>query len=119
MGWSIGWDSTWRRDIGYGVPALCDHPDCKTVIDRGLAYVCGDEPYGGDRGCGLYFCGEHQVGDHQRCERCVKRRKAFTPKPDVPRWLRWKLRDDSWAQWREENPAEVEAIRVRLRAGKR
>lgn len=32
MGWSIGWDSTWQRDIGYGVPALCDHPNCSAVI---------------------------------------------------------------------------------------
>src|SRR4051812_7048849 len=26
MGWSIGYDSNWQRDIGYGVPAFCDHP---------------------------------------------------------------------------------------------
>ena len=50
MGWSIGYDSNWDRDIGYGVPAYCDHPDCNEEIDRGLSYVCGGEPYGGDRG---------------------------------------------------------------------
>lgn len=26
MGWSIGYDDKWFRDIGYGVPAYCDHP---------------------------------------------------------------------------------------------
>ena len=26
MGWSIGFDSKWNRDIGYGVPATCDYP---------------------------------------------------------------------------------------------
>ena len=28
MGWAIGYDSNWGRDIGYGVIAYCDHPDC-------------------------------------------------------------------------------------------
>lgn len=55
MGWSIGFDSNWGQDIGYGVPSTCDHPDCDAEINRGLSYVCGGEPYGGDEGCGLYF----------------------------------------------------------------
>jgi hypothetical protein len=55
MGWSIGYDSKWQRDIGYGVPGVCDDPACAEKIDRGLSYVCGGEPYGGDEGCGLYF----------------------------------------------------------------
>ncbi|HEV7521417.1 MAG TPA: hypothetical protein VGP89_09990, partial [Candidatus Angelobacter sp.] len=59
MGWSLGFDSNWQRDIGYGVPAYCDHPKCNKKIDRGLSYVCGGEPYGGELGCGLYFCSEH------------------------------------------------------------
>ena len=47
MGWSLGFDDKWNRDIGYGVPAYCDHPKCSVEIDRGLAYVCCDqEPYG-------------------------------------------------------------------------
>lgn len=37
MGWSIGFDTRWKRDIGYGVPAECDHPTCGAQIDRGLA----------------------------------------------------------------------------------
>jgi hypothetical protein len=60
MGWSIGWDGTWKRDIGYGVPAYCDHPECSAEIDRGLSYVCGGDPYGGEHGCGLFFCGKHK-----------------------------------------------------------
>ncbi len=91
MGWSIGFDSHWQRDIGYGVPAECDHPRCRAFIDRGLAYVCGGEPYGGDLGCGLYFCGAHQVGEHQRCLRCVRRRKPYQPKQDVEAWTIHKL----------------------------
>ena len=59
MSWAIGFDSRWNRDIGYGVPATCDFPGCGVDIDRGLAFVCGGEPYGGEDGCGLYFCASH------------------------------------------------------------
>lgn len=114
MGWSIGFDSTWQRDIGYGVPAYCDHPDCHAEIDRGLSYVCGGEPYGGDLGCGLYFCETHHghtaYGLCDRCDAAAAQAAdvvPFTPKPEHPRWLRWVLGDDSWAQWRTENPDKV------------
>jgi len=110
MGWSLGYDSNWGRDIGYGVPAICDHPGCNETIDRGLAHVCGGEPYGGDRGCGLYFCGNHlflSLRRPQLCERCERRRKPFLAKPDHPDWIEWKLMHESWAQWRAENPGEV------------
>jgi len=40
MGWAVGYDNRWSRDIGYGVPAWCDEPGCSEAIDRGLAYVC-------------------------------------------------------------------------------
>jgi len=115
MGWSIGYDSNWKRDIGYGVPAVCDHPDCNHDIDRGLAYVCANqEPYGGDDGCGLYFCHEHLSGG--KCERCAlitddKYVKSFEAKPDVQKWIDWKLNHPSWQQWREENPDEVKRIK--------
>jgi hypothetical protein len=119
MGWSIGFDERWKRDIGYGVPAVCDHPDCTEEIDRGLSFVCGDEPYGGDRGCGLYFCSKHQVGSvrggSQLCERCYPRvRKSFTPKPDVREWIEHKLTDKSWARWRKESRKEVAELKALL-----
>ncbi|PVY81073.1 hypothetical protein C7414_102402 [Cupriavidus alkaliphilus] len=110
MGWSLGYDSNWSRDIGYGVPAYCDHPGCDEKIDRGLAHVCGGEPYGGDRGCGLYFCGSHLYVSSrlpQLCERCDGNRKPFLAKPDHPEWIEWKLTDESWQQWRAGNPNEV------------
>jgi hypothetical protein len=115
MGWSIGFDDNWQRDIGYGVPCECDHPGCKKRIHRGLSYVCGGEPYGGDEGCGLYFCGLHlRVGvdgkSHQVCEQCAVGRDPYEPKPDVRQWVRHKLRDPSWKQWRDENPDAVAAM---------
>lgn len=122
MGWAVGYDSNWKRDIGYGVPSICDHPGCNRKIDRGLAYVCcGSEPYGGEDGCGLYFCGEHRA--HYRkgkkwtkamCERCAAGKEPFEPKPDTKPWLRHKMKDPTWKQWRDENPDEVAAIRQAL-----
>ena len=122
MGWSIGYDSNWQRNIGYGVPAECDHPECKEQIDRGLAYVCGGQPYGGEHGCGLYFCGSHlylspilDEGEEETddteytwlCERCRDLKPPFDAKPDIEIWKRHKLTDPSWAEWRAENPEWV------------
>lgn len=117
MSWEIGYDEEWQRDIGYGVPATCDHPDCNSKIDRGIAYVCGAEIYGGEDGCGLFFCSAHQVGYHQRCERCVKGSKPYAAKADHPDWMRWKLSDDSWEEWRTKNPKAVAAIKDALDRG--
>lgn len=111
MGWSIGFDTKWQRDIGYAVPAFCDYPGCDAKIDRGLAYVCGaEQPYGGENGCGLYFCDAHRRwhsfrgGDSGRfCLRCISRKPPYEPKPEHPEWIQHKLTDPSWAEWREEN----------------
>lgn len=113
MGWQVGYDTRWHRDIGYGVPAVCDRPGCGASIDRGLAYVCGGEPYG----CGLFFCGDHLLagGKRQMCERCAAEEELpFDPTPDTAEWLNWKLTDESWEQWRQGNPAEVERARAAL-----
>lgn len=113
MSWAIGYDERWKRDIGYGVPAWCDHPDCNEEIDRGLSYVCGSEPYGGERGCGLYFCEEHRRPSTKGslCERCYPRiKKPFCAKPDRPEWIEHKRTDPSWAQWREEQAKHVTTI---------
>ena len=114
MGWSVGFDSNWNRDIGYGVPATCDYPGCGEAIDRGLGYVCGGEPYGGEDGCGLYFCGEHMLlgGSRQQCERCAEGEPPFEATPDTREWIEWKLTDESWAAWRDENPEKVGLMRA-------
>lgn len=108
MGWSIGYDSNYERDIGYGVPALCDHPECNEEIDRGLSYVCGGDPGGGEKGCGLFFCSAHlylSIGFPQLCERCTgESQPAFDPKPDIKKWRDHKRTDESWSDWRKKNP---------------
>lgn len=114
MGWSIGYDDNHNRDVGYGVPALCDHPECKAVIDRGISHVCGGEPFGGEDGCGLHFCGDHLSALGQLCEQCRAGSEMFPAKPDHPDWIRWKLQDKSWQGWRYEHAKEVEAMRQSL-----
>ena len=112
MSWSVGFDGDWERDIGYGVPAWCDHPECSKVINRGLAYVCGGEPYGGEFGCGLFFCERHlymlvRSGyARQLCERCTRRIAPYKPKADHPSWIEHKATDPSWAAWRSEQRGE-------------
>lgn len=121
MSWAVGYDYNWHRDVGYGVPALCDHPDCDEAIDRGLGYVCGrGRPYGEDEGCGLFFCGPH--GGGTLCERCENKQDdgvvaCFTPKPDTVQWIQHKLTHESWRRWRDESPDEVKKIQMLI--GKR
>lgn len=119
MGWSIGYDSKWKRDIGYGVPAICDHPGCDEEINRGLSYVCcGQQPYGGEDGCGLYFCNAHKnygpsedIISPAKCDRCLESREPFDPKPDTQEWIDWKETDPSWQAWRDERDAKLETIK--------
>ncbi|MBM4713630.1 hypothetical protein GS551_05360 [Rhodococcus hoagii] len=53
------------REAGYGVEAECDKPGCQTRIDRGLGYLCGQNPNGHkdaeEPGCGNYYCPDHQA----------------------------------------------------------
>jgi hypothetical protein len=107
MGWSIGYDSGWERDIGYGVIAVCDYPGCDDRIDRGLSHVCGGEPYGGEH---LSYKDTDDGQSVQLCDRCCDDDEPFNPKPDALEWVKWKLTHDSWHQWREENPAKVQAL---------
>lgn len=111
MGWIIGYNNQWQRDIGYGVPAICDHPGCNKEINRGLSYVCGEEFYEPEgEGCGLYFCEEHRHG--HLCERCQKNELSFEPKPDSLRWINFKLKDKSWKEWRKLHPEEVKKMKA-------
>src|SRR3954451_17828938 len=50
------------REAGYGVEATCDEDGCTEKIDRGMGYLCGDEPGEDEFGCGKYFCGRHLYG---------------------------------------------------------
>lgn len=122
MGWEMAFDTTNNRDTVSDVPATCDSPGCGKKIDRGLAYVCGHEPHGGDHGCGLFFCEDHQfIAGKKRdyvqiCKRCLYGKPQYTPTPDLPEWLRWKLKDKSWKPWRDENPDTVKEYRKQLKS---
>lgn len=114
MSWAVG-EGKDGRDVGYGVPAFCDHPDCNEKINRGLSHVCGMiNTEGEDRGCGLHFCTAHLLYSPkygQLCERCYPRqRRSWLRKPDHAEWIKHKLTDESWKRWRVENTAEVAAM---------
>jgi hypothetical protein len=115
MGWSVGYDDSRDRDIGYGVPAECESPKCRKKIDRGLSYACGSGY--SDVGCGLYFCDEHRSHWYRGftcCTRCANRRPPYEAKPDLAVWTRHKLEDPSWEQWRNENAVTVTLLKRAL-----
>lgn len=116
MGWAVGYDEHWQRWVGYGVPATCDHPGCGAAIDRGLGCVCGGEPFGGEHGCGLCFCEQHLIYTDKSivCERCEQGRAPFEATPDTVEWAEHVLTDESWEQWRQEEPEQVARMRRAL-----
>jgi hypothetical protein len=121
---------------GYGVPAICEHPSCNKEIDRGVSYACGEEPFS-EHGCDRYFCGEHReyvsfTDDGELCEHdiegedcdcdavelcfsCSKKDKSFKSgypyKPEHPTWIKHLLEDESWLEWRTENPERVAELK--------
>jgi hypothetical protein len=109
MGWAVGWDFEHRRWLGYGVPAICEHPDCDESIDRGIYYRCGGME---DEGCDQFFCGSHlyyvEGFEESVCQRCGNGEDPFPIKPDTEEWATHLLTDESWAQWRRENPGQLE-----------
>ena len=100
MSYAVAYDSRWKRDVGYGVPALCDEPGCNEKIDRGLGSVCCDsKPFGGDKGCGLFFCGSHLF------QKCKARHWRYKPTPDSQEWINHKATHSSWQEWRDQQKA--------------
>ncbi len=70
MGWGQ-YKLTDGRWGGYDVEATCDGLGCDKIIDRGLAFCCGDPLVDGrdtSSGCGKYFCSacaeNHNTGDN-------------------------------------------------------
>ena len=108
MYWAIGYDETWKRDIGYDVPGICDYPGCNNSINRGIDHVCGGEPYGGESCCGLYFCKDHlelktveEDGEPVPvCAQCASGKEPFEPTPDTKEWIDEKATSIYWAGWR-------------------
>jgi hypothetical protein len=120
MGWSVGADLDHDRHRGYGVPAWCDAyaKGCREVIDRGLGYACDayehyyvtdeegeeievefdnlDHP--------IFVCGDHTCKDVD---------EDNLP-PEHPEWLEHVLTDESWEQWRTENPEKVDKYQASL-----
>lgn len=110
MGWSIGWSRKHKRWIGYGVPCICEHPECNASIDRGMDYLCPK--------CRLAFCGEHG-GSGGKCPNCEDKGEIYPVKPESTEWLKHLRSDDSWAGWRAsaKNMAQLEAWEAAAKEG--
>lgn len=122
MGYSVYEEPDKNRWAGYGVPAECDFPGCSAKIHRGLDYKCDiiyryeDVISNGEvidqievevDGCGLFFCHNHLYKHDQH--------ENLLPKLDTKEWLEFMLSDESWAEWRKENPERVESMKDRVR----
>lgn len=124
MGYAVYENTALDRWQGYGVPAYCDAPGCKVKIDRGMGYACG-EPMQDQFGCGRFFCEKHMSGSrkpkgetryYEYCNRCYAYKRPYkTTAPEHPEWMRHLLRDPSWKEWRDLNPAKVAEFKERLK----
>jgi hypothetical protein len=86
------------RERGYAVEALCDDPVCERKIDHGLAYLCGDDPYGGPDSCARYFCADHLFFTErgQRCRDCAKAMECEVCRGKGMVKAGWDDWDDCW-----------------------
>lgn len=119
-----------KRWGGYGVSAICEYPNCNEEIDRGISFACGGEPFS-EHGCDRYFCSKHlhytyfnpETGKKCRhkndcecetinvCERCMDNKPQFPYKPETKEWAEHVSTDESWEEWRKNNPEEAEELR--------
>lgn len=121
MGYAVYEEPDNKRWAGYGVPAECDFPGCSSRIQRGLDYKCDiiytfedvisngeviDQIEVETDGCGLFFCQNHLYKHDQHGD--------LLPKLDIKEWLEFMLKDESWAEWRAENPERVEDMKDRV-----
>ena len=138
MGWSMGHCGEHKRDIGYGVPAPCDHPECNEIIDRGLAYRCCENIHH-DASCKGYFCEEHrqnyvyqdELADMspeelkvlgidsneevaQDDDGIICCRHTIQPHKEAVVWLEHILNDESWEVWRTKHPERIERFKKLL-----
>ena len=79
------------QPCGYAVEDVCNRDDCRTIIDRGVAFACGGEPGAGSDYCAGYFCGAHLVYTGARdpsttgavCDGCVAQRNGDVEPEDM------------------------------------
>lgn len=92
MGYSVYWAN--ERWQGYGVTAPCDFIGCNEEIHRGLGWqIIEDE----DNEVPNFFgCNKHDYQPLKKFEINLEK--------ESKEWLNHVLTDDSWKEWRLENP---------------
>lgn len=94
MGYQVYWAN--NRFQGYEVTAYCDYPGCTIEIDRGIAYsnYDGTPPK-------VFCCTKHRDEPFNYLEMVIENKEH-------PDWLHHVLTDETWENWRKENPKLVE-----------
>lgn len=146
MGYAVYFSSKNNRWQGYGVTAYCDHPDCKETIDRGMGYVCcGNQEH--SNSCGGFYCAKHEslcqlitedefedFEDDEVQEQLEHYGLAEMPlfdedgyfyhcqhKPieakEHPDWIKHVENDESWEEWRNNNPKALSLMKSQLFMG--
>lgn len=144
MSWAIGFSENQNRDVGYAVPAICDHPGCTAEIDRGIAYMCCEISPDHHATCGGFYCAYHresyiygdELDDMDESEleahnidkdsdavaeaiddgdivKCLH--EPIEKGKENAAWLEHCLKDETWQDWRNENPAMVTAYQEALK----
>ena len=100
MGYQVYW--MYGRWQGYGVPSYCDYTGCMHKIDRGMGYA---HPGAVDDN-NVFCCSKHEQIDVESFDVNYER--------EHPEWLTHILSDETWKQWREEEPEIVEKYKKLL-----
>jgi len=106
MGWAVGTGGTSGHRIWRA--GLMRSPAMQQGNRSRLSHVCGMiNTDGEDRGCGLHSvlttCLDSRSSD-SFVNAATHAQTPFARKPDLAEWSNHKLTDQSWAQWRAENP---------------
>lgn len=92
------------RVQGYEIPAYCDYPGCREVIDRGMGYQHPEDNEG--QTPNVFCCEKHKYEDLNSFE---------VEEKETVEWLNHILTDHSWKQWREDKPEIVEKYKLMLK----
>lgn len=114
MGYSVYWAN--KRWQGYGVLAFCDFKDCTKEINRGMGFQNENDIQEVDEDGEIvkssppntFCCNDHSYSDpDEDCEINLNK--------EHPKWFKHVLTDNSWEQWRKENPETAGKYRNQLK----
>lgn len=91
------------RVQGYEIPAYCDYPGCREKIDRGMGYAHDEDK---EMPPSVFCCEKHKYKDINSFQ---------VEEKETVEWLNHILTDESWEQWRKDEPEIVEKYKKMLK----